>query len=107
MADSKWQERLKNLGRNDECTCGSKKKYKKCCLEADEKKKSEEIAATQAVAKAKVEKEMAEHKHDEHCDHGHHEHPQAHEHGGTSSVKPHAPTGAMKQVSAPRKVGSG
>jgi hypothetical protein len=109
MADTQWQDRLKNLGRNDECTCGSKKKYKKCCLEADEKKKSEELAAAQAEAKAKLEKEMAEqkHEHGEHCAHGHeHEHPKAHEHGGVGTAKPHAPTSAMKQVSAPRKIGS-
>ncbi|MBE7705577.1 MAG: methionine aminopeptidase, partial [Cyanobacteria bacterium SIG29] len=26
-----------NIGRNDECWCGSGKKYKKCHLQADEK----------------------------------------------------------------------
>ena len=25
------------IGRNDLCPCGSEKKYKKCCLEKDEK----------------------------------------------------------------------
>ncbi|HXL72960.1 MAG TPA: SEC-C metal-binding domain-containing protein, partial [bacterium] len=34
MAENDWQSRLKT-GRNDECPCGSKKKYKKCHLEAD------------------------------------------------------------------------
>ncbi|GAB4490727.1 MAG: hypothetical protein OHK006_23930 [Thermodesulfovibrionales bacterium] len=28
----------RNLGRNDECWCGSSKKYKKCHLEEDERR---------------------------------------------------------------------
>lgn len=28
---------MKKLGRNDQCHCGSGKKYKKCCLERDER----------------------------------------------------------------------
>jgi hypothetical protein len=113
MAEADWQIRLKTLGRNDECTCGSKKKYKKCCLVADEKKKSEELAATQAAAKAQADKEVAEHKHEhgEECDHEHehiHDHPHAHVAGHSSDgvVKPHTSQSAAKQVSAPRKVGS-
>jgi hypothetical protein len=27
------------IGRNDVCPCGSGKKYKRCCLESDEKKR--------------------------------------------------------------------
>lgn len=113
MADNAWQERLKTLGRNDECACGSKKKYKKCCLEADTKKQSEVLAAAQAEAKAKFDKELAEHEknhvHGENCGHDHGpEHPHVHapEHVHAAGTKPHAPAGAMKQVSAPRKVGS-
>lgn len=30
--------RPRNLGRNDECWCGSSKKYKKCHLEEDERR---------------------------------------------------------------------
>lgn len=30
----KQQVREYNIGRNDECPCGSGKKYKKCCLES-------------------------------------------------------------------------
>ena len=32
-----------NIGRNDPCPCGSGKKYKKCCLEKDEKLVSESV----------------------------------------------------------------
>jgi uncharacterized protein YecA (UPF0149 family) len=27
-----WKEKIKNIGRNDKCICGSGKKFKKCCL---------------------------------------------------------------------------
>ncbi len=30
---------MKKIGRNDPCHCGSGKKYKKCCLEKDEKER--------------------------------------------------------------------
>lgn len=30
---------MKNIGRNEKCSCGSEKKYKNCCLEADIKNK--------------------------------------------------------------------
>lgn len=36
------------VGRNDLCWCGSGKKYKKCHLERDSRKKSMEIADTYA-----------------------------------------------------------
>jgi len=34
------------VGRNDPCPCGSGKKYKKCCLNKDEARKSEKTSAT-------------------------------------------------------------
>ena len=34
------------VGRNDPCPCGSGKKYKKCCLNKDESKRSEKTSAT-------------------------------------------------------------
>jgi len=110
MADADWQVRLKALGRNDECSCGSKKKYKKCHLEADEKKKSEELAALQAEAKAKADKEAAEHEKEhghDHAGHDHpHDHPHPHEHGPGATGKPHVSQSSSRQVSAPRKVGA-
>lgn len=30
--------KIKNIGRNDKCHCGSKIKYKKCCLDKDNSK---------------------------------------------------------------------
>ena len=39
-------ECIPDLGRNDPCWCGSGKKYKKCHMESDEKKRSKQRAAT-------------------------------------------------------------
>ncbi len=39
-------EVIPQLGRNDPCWCGSGKKYKKCHLEEDEKKRSKIRAQT-------------------------------------------------------------
>ena len=102
MADNDWQTRLKT-GRNDECPCGSGKKYKKCHLQADE--------AAQSAVLAKVNEENAknakadEHDHDHDHEHGH---PHAHEHKhhvGGHGPKPGSPV--VHQVSAPRKAGGG
>jgi hypothetical protein len=30
------ENKMKKLGRNEPCHCGSRKKYKKCCLRKDE-----------------------------------------------------------------------
>lgn len=56
---------MNDIGRNDPCHCGSKKKYKKCCLEKDENKyrKEREKAALNA-AKVMAEKAEAEAKND-------------------------------------------
>src|SRR5882724_9556406 len=99
MADNDWQSRLKT-GRNDECPCGSKKKYKKCHLEADEKAKSASLTAINAAA---VEKAGDEHDHEGHDHHGH-EHAHRHEKGGPA--RPHTSTNTSRQISAPRKTGS-
>ncbi len=40
------EEDIPKLGRNDPCWCGSGKKYKRCHLEEDEKKRSRQRAAT-------------------------------------------------------------
>jgi len=31
------------IGRNDACPCGSGKKYKRCCLDVDEKKRRKQM----------------------------------------------------------------
>ena len=103
MADNDWQSRLKT-GRNDDCLCGSGKKYKKCHLEADEKAKSQELSKINAEAAAKVKAEDHDHDHD----HDHHGHPpvhHGHEKGGPA--RPNTSQNSSKQISAPRKVGSG
>ena len=101
MADQDWQTRLKT-GRNDDCPCGSKKKYKKCHLEADEKAKSEALAHTNAEAAKNVKAE----DHEGHEHHGH-DHPHGHGHSHGTSAKPHAPGEHLtKQVNAPRKTGA-
>jgi hypothetical protein len=50
------------LGRNDECHCGSGKKYKKCHLDKDEasNRKEREKAALNAAKVAAAEAEKAE-----------------------------------------------
>lgn len=64
MTDADYEARLKSTGRNDPCPCGSSKKYKKCHLAADEKSRSEALAAlaeeAKAAAAAKAEEEEAE-----------------------------------------------
>jgi len=102
MAETDYLQRLKTLGRNDPCGCGSGKKYKKCHLEADEKAQSAVLAkaATDAAAQAKDEK-----KDSEHDSHGHGpDHSHRHEKGGPA--RPHTSSNTARQISAPRKVGS-
>ncbi len=41
---------IPSLGRNDLCWCGSGKKYKRCHMEIDEKKRSRIRAATCTIA---------------------------------------------------------
>ena len=100
MADNDWQSRIKT-GRNDECLCGSKKKYKKCHLEADEKAKSEANAKVNAEAAKNVKADEHDHEHDH--DHHGHDHPHKHERG-VPVTKPHTSINTSKQISAPRKL---
>jgi len=103
MADNDWQSRIKT-GRNDDCPCGSKKKYKKCHLQADEKAQSEALAKVNAEAAKNVKADDHDHDHE---GHDHHDHPHEHHHhekGGPS--RPHTSSNTAKQISAPRKTGS-
>lgn len=52
MATLDPETRLKQTGRNDDCACGSGKKYKKCHLREDEEFVSKALAAKNAAAKA-------------------------------------------------------
>jgi hypothetical protein len=90
--------RLRNTGRNDDCPCGSGKKYKKCHLREDEAKESNTLqkAAEEALRKAKA--EGAKEDHSPH-------HPEI-KHGRDGQVlKPHGPASVARQVNAPRKAG--
>lgn len=58
-------ERLRGTGRNDDCPCGSGKKYKKCHLREDEDGASKALAESNA----KIVAAAAEHKHGPDCDH--------------------------------------
>ena len=104
MADNDWQARLKT-GRNEDCPCGSKKKYKKCHLEADEKMKSAQISKVNAEAGEKMKAEEKDHDHDH--DHAGHDHPHAHKHEKGGPNRPNTSQNSSKQISAPRKTGVG
>jgi hypothetical protein len=103
MADNDWQARIKT-GRNDECPCGSGKKYKKCHLQADEKAQSAALSKVNADAAAKVKAEEHDHDHEHPHDHPH-DHIHKHEKGGPA--RPHTSTNTARQISAPRKTGVG
>ena len=48
-----------DIGRNDPCRCGSKKKYKKCCMAKDEAKEREVLDKKWAEAAEKKKREDA------------------------------------------------
>jgi hypothetical protein len=98
MADD-YLRRLRDTGRNDDCPCGSGKKYKKCHLREDEAKESKSLAKTADEARKKAE---ADGKKEDHTP----QHPGV-KHGRDGQVlKPHGPAAVSRQVSAPRKAGS-
>lgn len=47
-------------GRNDPCTCGSGKKYKKCCAITDDAARVAELTASRAAAAAAAAAEAAD-----------------------------------------------
>ena len=59
MSDTDYAVRLKTTGRNDQCPCGSGKKYKKCHLAEDEGTRNTALKASQeeAMARAKASKD--------------------------------------------------
>ncbi|HVZ79913.1 MAG TPA: SEC-C metal-binding domain-containing protein [bacterium] len=103
MADQDWQSRIKT-GRNDDCPCGSGKKYKKCHMEADQKAQSEALAKANAEAAKNVKADEHDQDHDrpghDRPGHGH-----GHNYGSSHGPKPGSPV--VHQVSAPRKAGGG
>jgi hypothetical protein len=93
-------ERLKNAGRNDDCPCGSGKKYKKCHLREDEEFQSKSLAATNEARAKEVAAEAEEPGHEGHG-HGPGEHPQAHSGSGPANA-PKTPL-SHKPMNTPRK----
>jgi hypothetical protein len=65
MSLDEAQERHKTLGRNDSCSCGSGKKYKKCHQVEDDQainaelRRLVEVAEAEAAAAAEAEEEKA------------------------------------------------
>ncbi|NPV05396.1 MAG: hypothetical protein HPY67_11775 [Syntrophaceae bacterium] len=43
FSTEKGPKKKVQAGRNDACPCGSGKKYKRCCLEGDEKKRRKQM----------------------------------------------------------------
>lgn len=60
MSLEEAQSRRKTIGRNDPCTCGSEKKYKKCHQIEDDKLISAELQRLVDVAEAAAAAEAAE-----------------------------------------------
>jgi SEC-C motif len=59
MEESDFHKRLKSTGRNDQCLCGSGKKYKKCHLNEDERMEHEEFKKREEALKV-AEHEVSE-----------------------------------------------
>jgi SEC-C motif len=97
-------ERLRSAGRNDDCPCGSGKKYKKCHLRADEEAASKALSESNAVkAKAAEAEAAAEEAGHEGHGHGPGEHPKAQAGApGQVSGMPKGPR-SHKPVNTPRK----
>ena len=95
-------ERLRSAGRNDDCPCGSGKKYKKCHLRGDEEAASKALAMANAAADAEA-KATAEAEEAGHEGHGHGpgEHPKSVQ-AGPAGGPPKTPM-SHKPMNTPRK----
>jgi hypothetical protein len=97
MADD-YLQRLRNTGRNDECPCGSGRKYKKCHLGEDSEKERLSLEKTAADAKknAVAGGKQVDNKPT---------HPEI-KHGRDGQlIRPHGPVSVARQINAPRKAG--
>lgn len=92
-------ERLRSAGRNDDCPCGSGKKYKKCHLRADEEAASKALSEVNA---AKAKEAAAEEAGHEGHGHGPGEHPKQAQSGPVGGP-PKTPL-SHKPMNTPRKV---
>jgi septal ring factor EnvC (AmiA/AmiB activator) len=100
MSVNEAAERLRKAGRNDDCPCGSGKKYKKCHLRADEEAASKTLAEGNA-AKAKVAEAEAAAKESAPAEQGRGLRPKAQAVSGPASF-PRGPR-SHKPVTTPRK----
>ncbi len=94
------ETRFRTTGRNDDCPCGSGKKYKKCHLREDEESLSKSLAVRNAEAAKEAE---AEESHE-----GHNHAPGEHPRPGKASSAPQAFSSpktplSNRPVSSPRK----
>lgn len=104
MSVNEAAERLRSAGRNDDCPCGSGKKYKKCHLRADEEAASKALSESNA-AKTKAAEAEAATEEAGHEGHGHApgEHPKAQPSvSGLVSGMPKGPR-SHKPMNTPRK----
>ena len=100
------QTRFKTAGRNDDCPCGSGKKYKKCHLHQDEAELSKALAVKNAEAAKEAAASGEEHVHTADCKHD--EEPKGANNvkmAATPSARPSAAPKPMshKPVTTPRK----
>jgi hypothetical protein len=102
MSVNEAAERLRSAGRNDDCPCGSGKKYKKCHLRADEEAASKSLAESNAErAKTAAAETAAEEAGHEGHGHGPGEHPRS-QAGPTLAGVPKGPR-SHKPMNTPRK----
>jgi len=100
MSVNEALERLRSAGRNDDCPCGSGKKYKKCHLRADEEAASKTLAANNEAAEKEAKAAAEEAGHEGHG-HAPGEHPKV-QTAGPSGGPPKTPL-SHKPMSTPRK----
>jgi membrane protein involved in colicin uptake len=111
MADVDVAARLKDTGRNDDCPCGSGKKYKKCHLAADQdaEYQARQKAEAETAAKTKAEAEAKEKADKEAKESGAHI-PEAavksleHAHGGAPVQHGAKSNQSHKPMGSPRKM---
>jgi hypothetical protein len=104
MSVNEAAERLRSAGRNDDCPCGSGKKYKKCHLRSDEEAASKALAKDND-AKSKAAEAASAAEEAGHEGHGHApgEHPKAQSNvSGLVSGMPKGPR-SHKPMNTPRK----
>lgn len=101
MSVNEAAERLRQAGRNDDCPCGSGKKYKKCHLRADEEAASKALAVGNA-AKAKAAEAEAAAKEASQPEQGHGPRPKAKSVSGPAVSFPKGPR-SHKTINTPRK----